>query len=89
MNFTHIFSSFIHITGKLFHIALSPLIVERISHVASTPFSSHKAEWLCSRCKRQGDSDETGLFSLYFVIFKSWMKIAAVQLNELKPIPIA
>ena len=27
---------FIHITGKLFHIALSPLILERISHVART-----------------------------------------------------
>ena len=27
---------FIHITGKLFHIALYPLIFERISRVAST-----------------------------------------------------
>jgi hypothetical protein len=36
MSFTHIYSSFIHITGKLFHIALYPLILERISQVVST-----------------------------------------------------
>jgi hypothetical protein len=30
---------FIHITGRVFHIALSPRILERISHVASTGYS--------------------------------------------------
>jgi hypothetical protein len=39
MSSTHIFSSFIHITGKLFHIVLSARILERISHVASTHVS--------------------------------------------------
>jgi hypothetical protein len=29
-------SLFIHILGKVFHIALSPLILERISQVANT-----------------------------------------------------
>jgi len=32
---------FIHRTGKVFHIALSPLILERISHVASTGLDGH------------------------------------------------
>ncbi len=27
--------------------------------------------------------------ALYFVMFKSWIKIAAVQLNELNPIPFS
>jgi hypothetical protein len=35
MGFTHILSSFIHIIGKLFHTALYPPILERISQVAS------------------------------------------------------
>ena len=33
------FSLFIHITGRVFHIALLPRILERISHVASTAVS--------------------------------------------------
>jgi hypothetical protein len=54
---------FIHRTGKLFHIALYHLLLERISQVASTVLNSHFSSYVPEIQEKKGFCEASHLFN--------------------------